>query len=218
MSSKLKHYIARQTSLKMHNLLRILFFLLMIFELLNLVGVFHLSLQFTWRGLLTTSIAVFIFLEIAGYFYHQKKGDFLHWIVWLLALISIGLDVIADIFHLYARFSWWDQTLHSFTSAVICFIVFIVISAFWLDTFKFSLLKGHARLRLALFLAATSTMTIAALYEVEEYTEDLIFGTNRLGPGTDTANDLMFNGMGIIIMVIVLWFILYKKPNPKMLS
>jgi uncharacterized membrane protein YjdF len=70
------------------------------------------------------------------------------------------------------------------------------------------------RLKLSLLLAAASTLSLSAIYEIEEYTEDLIFHTHRLGPGADTANDLLFNLLGItatVIFVIIYYLVTHKR-------
>lgn len=104
-----------------------------------------------------------------------------------------------------------DQLLHFFSSGLVCFIIFVVISAFWLDTFRFKFMHRLDRLRLAIFIAAVSAISLGAIYEVEEYTEDLVYGTQRSGLGTDTANDLSLNFLGIVLMSLLLWFILSRQ-------
>ncbi len=88
-----------------------------------------------------------------------------------------------------------------------------MINAFWVDRFSYALLFREGRLKLALFLAATSTITMSALYEVEEYTEDLLFHTNRLGPGTDTADDLFMNSLGVLttVSIIMIHYLMTHK-------
>ncbi|MDP3043571.1 MAG: hypothetical protein Q8N21_04160 [bacterium] len=196
------------------NFARLLFAGLIIFELLNFFKILQFNLQYTWLGLVITAMVLFALLEFIAYKYKRLKGDYLHWSIWLIVTAGLSLDAAGDFFHLYGKYGWWDQMVHFFVSAIICFALFTVISAFWIDKFKFSLLLKTGRLKLSLFLAATSTMSLSALYEIEEYTEDLIFHTNRLGPGTDTANDLVCNFSGIlttVIFVSVYYLITHKR-------
>ncbi len=197
--------------LKVRNFGRLLLFGLLIFNFLNLIRVLEFTLQFTWRGLFITALATCLILEGAAYAYYRTKGHVLHGSVWLIVMFALGLDATADIFHFYQRFGWWDQAVHTLNSSLICFALFIAVSAFWINRPSFDLLRKPARLHLGLFIAAMTTMTLSALYEIEEYTEDMIFGTQRLGPGTDTANDLLCNAGGILIAVITLWFIMTRK-------
>lgn len=185
------------------NFARLLFIGLIIFEILNFLRILEFNTQFTWLGLVITSIFVLTLLEITAYKYRKKKGHYLHWSIWIITTLALALDAFGDFFHLYAKISWWDQTVHYLVSVIMAFTLFAVINAFWIDKFRYSLLLKEGRLKLALFLATASTISLGALYEVEEYLEDVFFHTNRLGPGTDTANDLTLNILGALTTVII---------------
>lgn len=187
------------------NFARFLFAGLIIFEILNFLKILQLNTQFTWLGLVITSIFCFALLEILAYKYKQKKGHYLHWSVWIIVATALGLDAAGDFFHLYGKIIWWDQVVHYSVSAIINFTLFAVINAFWIDKLKFSLLFKKGRLKLALFISTTSTVSSGALYEVEEYLEDVFFHTNRLGPGADTADDLTMNILGALTTVAIIY-------------
>lgn len=205
-------------SARAHNIVRLCILGLLIFECLNIVKILNFSPQFTWRGLLSTSLITFIILEVIAYLYFKKKNkESLHSSVWLFTFIAIFLDFIADVFHLYDRFEWWDQSLHFTSSAMVCFILFVIISAFWLDKFHYKFMHKVARLHLAIFLSAMTAISLGALYEIEEYTEDLLYGTHRSGLGTDTANDLTCNVLGILFMSLIIWIIM-KRRKSKLLT
>lgn len=186
------------------NLARLLFIALLVFEILNYLKILQFNLQYTWLGLVITSSTVFIILEITAHKYKKIKGYYLHWIIWIIVVLGLSLDAAGDFFHLYGKLWWWDRVVHYFVSAVACFTIFTVISAFWIDKFKFSLLMKTGRMHLASFMAASATIALSAIYEVEEYAEDLIFHTNRLGPGHDTADDLLLNVLGVLTVIIFL--------------
>lgn len=186
------------------NFTRLFFAGLIIFEILNYLKILQFNLQYTWLGLIITSTVSLIILEITAYRYKEKKGHFLHWSIWLIVVAGLSLDAAGDFFLLYGKFDWWDQVVHLFNSAMVCFTLLTVINAFWIDKFRFSLLFKTGRLKLSLLLASSITMSLGALYEIEEYVEDLIFHTNRLGPGTDTADDLFMNLIGIAITVAII--------------
>jgi len=187
------------------NFARFLFAGLIIFEILNFLKILQFNTQFTWLGLVITAIFCLALLELSAYKYKQKKGHYLHWSVWIIATIALGLDAAGDFFHLYGNIIWWDQFVHYSVCAIINFTLFAVINAFWIDKFKFSLLFKKGRLKLALFLATASTVSLGALYEVEEYLEDVFFQTNRLGPGADTADDLTMNILGALTTVAIIY-------------
>jgi hypothetical protein len=195
------------------NISRVYFFILIIFELLNVLRIIKLNLQFTWLGLLITAIFVFCLLEYIGYKYKKEKGHLLHWSIWLVAAAGLSVDAAGDFFFLYGRYDWWDQFVHFFICASLCFFLYAIINAFWIDKFSYSLLFKSGRLKLSLLLSATSTMSLAALYEIEEYAEDVFFHTNRLGPGYDTTNDLFLGLLGILTtsLFIYLYFVMTRK-------
>lgn len=184
-------------------LARAVFAGLVFFELLNVLKIIELNTQYTWLGLLLTAIASFVGVEAAAYRFRKLKGEALHWSVWLIVTAALSLDAFGDFFHLYGKYGWWDRLVHGGVSAAVCFILFVVITAFWLDHFQFNLLFRTGRVRLAMFMAATSTLSISVIYEIEEYVEDMIFGSNRLGPGIDTADDLLFNFLGVIAAILL---------------
>ena len=186
------------------NFARALFATLIVFELLNVLKILRLNTQFTWVGLLITSIFCFVFVEVVAYKYKKQKNNYLHWSVWFLVAFGLSLDVFGDFFYFYDKLSWWDQFAHFFASGIVNFTVFVVISAFFVEGFRYNLLMKTGRFNLALLISSTSAMSLSALYEIEEYVEDLIFHTNRLGSGTDTANDLLFNFFGIVVSVIII--------------
>lgn len=183
---------------------RLFFIGLLVFEILNFLKILEFNTQFTWLGLVITGVFTFVLLEIVAYRYKALKGHYLHWSIWIIATIALWMDASGDFFHLYGKFVWWDQAVHFSVSAILAFTLFAMINAFWIDRFKYSLLFTEGRLKLALFLAAASSISLGAIYEVEEYTEDLLFHTNRLGPGTDTANDLSMNILGVLTTVTII--------------
>ncbi len=193
---------------------RLLFIGLIVFEILNVAKILRFNTQFTWLGLVITSVFVFTLLEIVAAKYRKIKGHYLHWSIWVIAVIALWLDASGDFFHLYGKISWWDQVVHYGVSAIMAFTLLAVINAFWIDKFKYSLLLKEGRFKLSLYLAAASTISLGALYEIEEYLEDVLFHTNRLGAGTDTANDLTMNTLGVLTtvsLVIVYYLITHKR-------
>jgi len=51
------------------------------------------------------------------------------------------------------------------------------------------------------------------MYEIEEYLEDYFTGSHRLGDGLDTAEDLMFNIVGglVVLSIIVIYLKIKEK-------
>lgn len=206
-------YRENNSNLLVTNFARALFAGLFVFELLNFLKILRFNLEYTWFGLIITSTVSFFILEITAHKYRKIKGHYLHWSMWLIVVAGLWLDAAGDFFRFYGKYLWWDQFVHIFISAVVAFVLFVVINAFWLDKLKFSLLFNAGRFKLSLFLAAATTLSLSALYEIEEYAEDVLFKTNRLGPGTDTANDLFCNLIGVLAAAsfILIYYSLTRK-------
>ncbi len=177
--------------------IRVAFLGLFLFEGANYVQVLNFTLDYTWFGLLLVSLVVFLGLEGANRIFKRRWRAALHWSVWPLAFFAVSFDAFGDILHFYSRWSWYDQIGHYLGALVTCIIIFSALRAIekthnWQHPY-------HINPLLALGL----TMTLASLYEIEEYLEDYFSLTNRLGDGADTANDLLMNLFGALTLVFV---------------
>ncbi|MBU0963868.1 hypothetical protein KKC06_02410, partial [Patescibacteria group bacterium] len=65
------------------------------------------------------------------------------------------------------------------------------------------------------FMAITGSAFFGVLYELEEYLEDVFTGGNRLGSGVDTANDMMWNTIGALIVVLIAVKILRSRHSEE---
>ena len=190
------------------NLFRICILVLIIFEFLNYFGALHFVLDFTWLGLIVTSFLAWIVVEIViYYFFHITKKQLPFWIL-LLILLMVYLDALADVRNLYSQYSWFDQFLHFFSGLAIFSVLFYI----------FYYLEKAKVLKMGVFgislLAVCLTVMLGVFYELEEYFEDVINGSNRLGDGFDTANDMMLCLLGALIMMLVINLI-FKFKNKK---
>src|SRR3989344_1224299 len=169
---------------------RIAIALLILFELLNLAGILKFTLDFSWLGLLVTSVRSLIVIEALA----------LSPLPYFLAAIGLWLDALGDVAHLYGRFDWYDQFMHLAGGG-------IVMAA------SLSLLKKHGQkyalpLILTIFLALGFVALFGDFYEIEEYLEDRLYHGRqvRLGGGPDTADDLLFNLVGGVAVGLVYLF------------
>lgn len=166
---------------------RILIGALILFELLNLAGVLNFTLEFSWLGLLATSVGTFIVLEII-YFVFRRKGILLPQLPYLLAALGLWLDALGDVAHLYGRISFYDQFMHLAGGGIVMALALALLLNF----------KEKLPIFLILFLALGFVSFFGDLYEIEEYLEDRFYHARqvRLGDGPDTADDLMWNLIG----------------------
>lgn len=170
---------------------------LILFEAANYVRLLQFSLDYTWLGLLLTSIAVFAGIETINRVLISRRGKALHSLLWPLTLGAVSVDAFGDILHFYSRFPWYDQFAHALGAMV---AMVLLLSVFQI---LFSPYSPRASAPLTLLTAFGITSVAGTLYEVEEYLEDHFNLTNRLGDGRDTANDLLMNLLGALTIVVI---------------
>lgn len=177
--------------------LRLAFAILLSVEFLSALRVLRVTLDFTWLGLLITSSAVWIGLELVHRSLHRKHHRALPLHLWWLAFFAVAFDAFGDINRWYSAYGWYDRAAHLIASGIAAVILFHLLRALLHQDTE----KHHPRL--ALILSFTSVATLGVLYEVEEYLEDVINLTNRLGDAFDTVEDLIFNilGAGLVLLL-----------------
>lgn len=186
-------------------LFRILMVFLVWFELLNWIGILHFSLVYGWFWLIFVAVFADIMVEII-----YKNNKIIN-IPLLLSLVSISvlLDALWDILHLYSIIHNYDKFLHFFNSGVITYLTFIVL--------KDKLQKTN----LGKFFTSVILIAIGSffwtLYEIEEFLEDVFINHRqiRLWDGYDTAGDLSMNVLWCIIMTLILLLIIKNNNDNK---
>lgn len=183
---------------------RLIIILLIIFEVLNFFKVLNFSLDFTWLGLVLSSAATLITVEIVSAALKRHTGRPLLDIVYLMVAVSVLLDAVSDIFRLYSSFDYTDKILHFLAGGAAAIFIFSVIKDY-VDAKKINLGRFGR-----IFFPICTASFLGTLYEIEEYAESYFFGTNRLGDAFDTANDLLMNNLGAVFFML---FIFYAFPQ-----
>ncbi len=168
-----------------------------IFELLNWLTILHFTLDFSWLGLVLTATFVWVSIELISKNLRKKTGSGFPWVVYLVSFAGTSWDALGDVGHLYSRFSWYDQAAHFAGGASLGLIFFMYL---W---------RLHSSRIITLtpglmgFLAWSAANIIGVFYELEEYTESVLVHNNRLGDAFDTPNDLMWNIIGSLIVIVI---------------
>lgn len=185
------------TPYKIVNILpRLLLAGLILFELLNEFGILRYTLDFTWLGLVVTSVIAWTVLEIAAHLLKKSCGQTMNFWAIVFAIGIIYVDALGDILHLYSKFGWYDQMAHFVGGVVVAGLVYNII---WhlCRCRKISMRRAGMA-----FVAIAVTTFINTLYEIEEYLEDYFTGSHRLGDGPDTANDLLLSVLGAAVIIL----------------
>lgn len=182
---------------------RVVLIPLIAFELLAVLGVFAIDLDYTLLGLFLTSSTVLIGLEITYSQMQKRLQQTLCWWAVFPVLFTTVFDAAGDFLHWYSQYPLYDAALH--------FVGSFAAAAFLWNVFTASFQPQRDR-ALLVWSTFTTAVTLGVFYELEEYIEDMVTGGNRLGDGPDTANDLLLNVLGALTIVgLVVLFRIFKR-------
>lgn len=169
------------------------------FELLNYLNVLHFSVDYTWFGRLFSTLFIFTTLLLIDLIVWRTLQIRLDGKIWLFLAILLTFDFLGDIFHFYTRWEWYDQLVHFMSGLVLVTVLGLCFE-------QIVTRKGWNIPLPMLYLLVLGVNTIfAVLYEIEEYSEDYLYHTHRLGDGPDTVNDLLLNLVaGVLTVVCIL--------------
>jgi hypothetical protein len=160
----------------------------------------HFPLTYSWQGLIITSFAVWILVEV------MCRKKLLHPSYAFLVMFPILFDVIADIFKLYTNVPHFAKALHFTNSAI---FAVILLSSVYLIRKKIS--------GFDYWLTWTTVVAVGAMYDLEEFWESIFLHTNRYVGGAAELTDITADCFGAIFMILVIWLImkLRKKRLPE---
>lgn len=167
-------------------------------EVLSWANVLPLTLEFTWLGLILTAAGAWGALEVISWRLRRAGARNLWAGTFAAALLSQCTDAFGDIFRWYGSFGWYDQVAHFVGGAVVALVFFDLLTAL-VQSKQIALGR-----RFTGFVSVLASKAVGSLYELEEYGEDVLFGSNRLGTALDTANDMLLNALGAVVVVILL--------------
>jgi hypothetical protein len=177
---------------------RIILVTIIVVEALAALDIVPIETQFTWKGLIMQSVVVLILIEAANKYIERKKFDIAIGPGAFLVTLQIAVDATGDMAHLYARFIWFDQLLH-FTGG---FVISFITTGMYRALFEKQRVKPLPRGEIIVSGLGVG-MIGAMIYEGEEYLEDLLTGSNRLGDGFDTADDIVFDLLGGLLAAVL---------------
>jgi len=137
---------------------------------------------------LTCLVAIIILFITFKKIKKKFSADLPFYIAWIAAL-GVWFDALGNFAHFYARFLWWDKLYHAVGSAALAAAIYFIL---------FTLKKQKK---------------IAAVYEVSEYIGDQIFPTHRITDLYDTADDLMWDIIASLIVLLIIFLFNYYKKN-----
>ena len=174
-------------------------------EFLSWLKVLPFTLEFTWLGLMLTASFTWIALEIISWRLKKAGARYLWGTTYLVSLFSLCVDAFGDTFRFYGTYAWYDQVAHFIGGAVVALVIFNLLIALY-SANKINLpSKGIAAIAIGI------SMALGSVYELEEYLEDVVFNSNRLGDAFDTGNDMLLNTVGAVVIIVILVIIRRRK-------
>lgn len=174
--------------------IRIAFAALILFETLNMVGILHATLVYSWFGLVITAVAVWSSLEFAN---RQRP---IRPLAWAIAFVPILLDAGGDILKFYATIPNYAWFLHYSSSGL-----FAVVLMLWT-------LQNRKKITgWDYWYAWTMVVSVGALYDLEEFWESTFLHNNRYLGGSVELIDITFDCLGALTAIIIVWAVLKVK-------
>ena len=180
------------------SVIRVLLGALLGFELLNWVGVFSISSDPIWIGLVATSGGVLLAAEVLYSLGKRLQLPHVSPIAIVAPLVAVGIDALGNMMNLYWSVYNFDKLMHfasGIAAATALFYIFHIVferkqiyNAWW-----------------SVYAAVTTTSFLGVGFEVIEYVSDRVIGKSFwLGTGADTVTDLIMNilGAGTAVLVI----------------
>lgn len=156
---------------------------------------------YTALGSLLQSVAALLGLEITYRYLRRRNVILRGWISNLIILMTLS-DAAGDYLLFYDKFVHYDAYLHFTIPAVVTICLMGIV---WSVRPTFLHWPSWP------LLVATIVITAGVFYEIEEYLEDVLFGSHRLGDGFDTANDLSMNVLGAFLPALIMYFYLRRN-------
>lgn len=176
-----------------------IFIAIFTFEFLNAVHLLSFKIEYSWFGVTLSTAVIFVGISLIESLCSQKLEFQLPGVVWFMGLVLILNDFVGDVLGAYARWEHYDQLIHGLSG--------VILVGFFLLLFEGVARRQSWRVPPVILYALALGMNMigAVLYEIEEYSEDVFFGSRRLGDGPDTVNDLLMSltcGIATILVVV----------------
>jgi hypothetical protein len=149
-------------------------------------------------GYLTAQVAVFLVLLVGGETLFEKQGGF-SWLTHVVASACAYADVLGTDGNLYAMIDEYDKLTH--------FAGVAALTAGLYDCLRAARMRGWISWNPAdrLMFAIAMGIAIGIGWEVYEFLGDRVFDTGRVAGRWDTANDIVSDSLGAVLVALLLW-------------
>ncbi len=145
-----------------------------------------------------------LLLEKAGAF---KMPLFMH----LWAVLAVGLHTFGLVMGLYDTTWWWDELTHVTSSSMVCMIAALALYLFDIHSLKIKVPRWAYPM-----MVLTFAIFIGVIWEVAEFTGDLLAGTRMQYSILDTVRDCYVDLLGGMFTSLLWVTWLWRDPSGEL--
>lgn len=122
----------------------------------------------------------------------MRQRPRIHYVIaWVLAGTAVLANVAGYLYDLYEKWWWFDRVLHGFT----LFALTVWLALFYL----LDVIQPQRRLGLTTFLLIVAAgIAVGAVWEIAEWTFDLMASSNAIKGKYDTVLDIIMDSIGAV--------------------
>lgn len=123
-------------------------------------------------------------------------------------LFIFGAQWLGTYLRLYDMLIWWDIMLHFTSGLLLSYIGLLIL--LWIDKDK-TLIGQDKSVLIVIFMTLVS-ISGAAVWEIMEFSSDVLFGSNtQLGSLQDTMEDMVFGAIGALLFGVYCYVTMSKE-------
>lgn len=178
------------------------------FVALILVSLVRLSQHLHADYYLYPALTCFISMLVLGIPIYLRVTEKITLPMWFISLIYLALFLhcIGLVERYYDDVFWWDNITHFLSSMLVSAIGFITV--FLIDWYVDEI---HIPPRVMPFIIVAVGCSFGVLWELLEWSSDLILGSATQYSLDDTMHDLLMDFLGSVTMGVLGWFFLQRR-------
>ncbi|HSX28575.1 MAG TPA: hypothetical protein VLF60_03965 [Candidatus Saccharimonadales bacterium] len=114
---------------------------------------------------------------------------------------------LGEVGNAYKKFWWWDMVLHASSGVVLSFAGFLILYV------PYARQQLQMPFKLMAFFSFCMGLAAGALWEIYEFSSDVLLHTHMQHGNGDTMHDLLTDAIGALVFAVVGYY--YLKNAPK---
>jgi uncharacterized membrane protein YjdF len=172
------------------------------FSILAFAGKSYLLVRLPYRPWYVNTVYTLLLLSLFYFFFRLRQGIVVPPIVVMFLAAAVGVDVLGNYLHLYGHpfgpLPDYDDFAHLTASG------FSLVPTMWLLRTATRRMGFKVPANFLSFISVSVTFSFAAYYEILELWDEVFWGDfQRIWGPKDTANDLQFDLLGIVVFAIL---------------